>query len=45
MSDFGRAFDAIWSGLVATSPAEAVSVAEFNDKEGLAKEVELSKGS
>ena len=25
--------------------AEAVSVAEFNDKEGLAKEVELSKGS
>ena len=27
MSDFGRAFDAIWSGLVATSPAEAVSVA------------------
>src|SRR3954468_17661473 len=27
MSDLGRAFDAIWSGLVATSPAEAVSVA------------------
>jgi len=27
MSDFGSAFDAIWSGLVATSPAEAVSVA------------------
>jgi len=27
MSDFGPAFDAIWSGLVATSPAEAVSVA------------------
>ena len=27
MSDFGPAFDAIWSGLMATSPAEAVSVA------------------
>jgi len=27
MSDLGRAFDAIWSGLMATSPAEAVSVA------------------
>jgi len=27
MSDPGQAFDAIWSGLVATSPAEAVSVA------------------
>jgi nicotinamide mononucleotide transporter len=27
MSDPGRALDAIWSGLVATSPAEAVSVA------------------
>src|SRR4051794_25355111 len=27
MSNLGRAFDAIWSGLVATSPAEAVSVA------------------
>jgi nicotinamide mononucleotide transporter len=27
VSDFSRAFDSIWSGLVATSPAEAVSVA------------------
>jgi nicotinamide mononucleotide transporter len=27
VSDLGRAIDAIWSGLVATSPAEAVSVA------------------
>ena len=27
MSDLSRAFDTIWSGLVATSPAEAVSVA------------------
>jgi nicotinamide mononucleotide transporter len=27
MSDLSRAFDAIWSGLVTTSPAEAVSVA------------------
>lgn len=27
MNDFGQAFDAVWSGLVATSPPEAVSVA------------------
>ena len=27
MSDLGRAIEAIWTGLVATSPAEAVSVA------------------
>jgi nicotinamide mononucleotide transporter len=27
MTDWGRAFDSIWSGLAATSPAEAVSVA------------------